>query len=976
MVFTQTATKKLNWQSIAMSADGKKLAATVYNGKIWTSSNGGETWTENGDDDLWDNIVMSADGTKLAAAVSNKKIWTSSNGGETWTVASGFGMDHLWKSLAMSDDGTKLAAVTSSHIWTSSDSGSKWDQNSDSYDLIKTQNQSRWTSIAMSADGTKLAATVANGNIWTSNDSGSTWTDNTSVGANKNWSAIAMSADGTKLAATVANGNIWTSNNSGSTWTENTSFGENGKNWTSIAMSADGTKLAATVYEGKIWTSNDSGSTWNQNTAVDSTTWKTIVINKHGNFLAAVANISPNGITNRIWTSSKDKLENTKINIFGLGISKRKKLVTQKIEEIREHASKEAKKFTSVVPNNIENEQDPLIKAREKYQYFGGEQSKTNKLMDIADFDTSAKDDITDNYIAIDSLQNTLNSELTNVKTAAAATVAANLKAQSIQATKDKITGYKTSAENDTIYPDPTTLQSTTVMSYNNKDASLTKYKDSIDAYYAYGIIKTDVDRLVTELETESTESTENTNEQAFKNDLGTFVTKLTTIKEDNKSILEDLEELEDMFTKRIMGESDESGSITFSASLDRLADPQSSKLPDFKKVVSNTSGSKLIAILDDNQRGYYFLSTNGGFDWNRLTTPMQTNNNGESSWDFTINDIAMSADGSKVVITSHLHLPGALYLSNNGGASWARIISQETEINNLAMSADGNKIIITTLWMVTDNSQQHSPVTKGGKLYYSSDGGDTWNTHPNTAQWTNISISPNGDHVVATKKFRAYQDASNGFAAFDNNSNDGKYILYSSWSNLGNGGASFDVIANKMPATDTQAAGYSQMTSDRIAYKNWTSVVITNGKKIYATSSSSPAYDQSNDSTWEYYKNSGNTNEHTNGYIWKGDDNGVFLENPSSLFRGDGETTLTNNDWKIISADGYVAANPVDVVQYVEDDNDEDFWTRIAEGAIDLTVDSNKMTLVKKLSIQIKNGLPSIKVVILGSGMVITIWL
>jgi len=35
-----------NWQSIAMSEDGQKLAAVVFDGHIYTSSNSGATWTD------------------------------------------------------------------------------------------------------------------------------------------------------------------------------------------------------------------------------------------------------------------------------------------------------------------------------------------------------------------------------------------------------------------------------------------------------------------------------------------------------------------------------------------------------------------------------------------------------------------------------------------------------------------------------------------------------------------------------------------------------------------------------------------------------------------------------------------------------------------------------------------------------------------------------------------------------------------
>ena len=67
----------------------------------------------------------------------------------------------------------------------------------------------------------KLAVVVFGGNIWTSTDSGATWVEDTSVGSPQNWRSITSSADGTKLAVVVFGGNIWTSDDSGNTWNVN-----------------------------------------------------------------------------------------------------------------------------------------------------------------------------------------------------------------------------------------------------------------------------------------------------------------------------------------------------------------------------------------------------------------------------------------------------------------------------------------------------------------------------------------------------------------------------------------------------------------------------------------------------------------------------------------------------------------------------------------------------------------------------------
>jgi len=74
-----------SWQSIASSSDGSKLAAVVWDGSLYTSSDSGATWTERttaGSRD-WSSIASSSDGSKLAAAVSGGSIYTSSDSGAT-----------------------------------------------------------------------------------------------------------------------------------------------------------------------------------------------------------------------------------------------------------------------------------------------------------------------------------------------------------------------------------------------------------------------------------------------------------------------------------------------------------------------------------------------------------------------------------------------------------------------------------------------------------------------------------------------------------------------------------------------------------------------------------------------------------------------------------------------------------------------------------------------------------------------------
>jgi len=271
-----------NWNSIASSADGNRLAAvaaavTSGTGGIFISTDSGATWTgPNGDTSSpWRSIASSADGSRLVAAIGGSSgiggIYT--NSGASWGKALAGGVN--WSSVASSADGSRLAAAISNSssggIYTSANSGATWSQ------TVGTARN--WVAVASSADGSKLAAAVYGGGIYTS----ANWSQATSAG-NKNWTSIASSADGSRLAATVSGGVIYTSGDSGSTWAADN---VPAANWTSIASSADGSKLAAVAAAGGIYLSSNGGSTWTQANPTNGAAWSCIASSADGSKLAA-----------------------------------------------------------------------------------------------------------------------------------------------------------------------------------------------------------------------------------------------------------------------------------------------------------------------------------------------------------------------------------------------------------------------------------------------------------------------------------------------------------------------------------------------------------------------------------------------------------------------------------------------------------------------------------------------------------------
>jgi photosystem II stability/assembly factor-like uncharacterized protein len=258
------------WYSVAMSADGTKQTAVVYNGQIYVSTDSGNTWTAKESYRWWYSVAMSADGTKQTAVAYAGQIYVSTDSGNTWTPKES---NRYWRSVAMSADGTIQTAVgLQGQIYVSTDSGNTW--------TAKESNRN-WYSVAMSADGTKQTAVGQNLQIYVSMDSGNTWTAKES---NRNWWSVAMSEDGTIQTAVVVNGQIYVSIDSGNTWTAK----ESNRAWYSVTMSADGTRQTAVVNNGQVYVSTDSGNTW---TAKESNReWYSVAMSADGTKQTAVVN--------------------------------------------------------------------------------------------------------------------------------------------------------------------------------------------------------------------------------------------------------------------------------------------------------------------------------------------------------------------------------------------------------------------------------------------------------------------------------------------------------------------------------------------------------------------------------------------------------------------------------------------------------------------------------------------------------------
>jgi len=269
--------------SVAMSADGSKIVATVNEGYIYVSNDSGVTWitSTSAGSRKWSSVAMTPDGNKIVAAVKLSSpngvggyIYVSSDGGQTWNEREYGGPNPFnsaenqgWNSVAISEDGQRIvAAATLRGTYISNDGGVTFVASSSS--VVANQ---IFSSVVMSADGNKLAAvrdSTSSKQVFLSIDGGVTWTISTTSGTRRS-TALAMTPDGTKIVVggyLDNTGFIHASTDNGLTWTDSTPtiFTNLIQIIDAVAMSADGSKIVATVNEGYIYVSNDSGVTWVQ----------------------------------------------------------------------------------------------------------------------------------------------------------------------------------------------------------------------------------------------------------------------------------------------------------------------------------------------------------------------------------------------------------------------------------------------------------------------------------------------------------------------------------------------------------------------------------------------------------------------------------------------------------------------------------------------------------------------------------------
>lgn len=272
--------------NLASSTDGMTLVGAEFLGYVYTSTNGGQTWTQRAAGGTapgsWRSIAISGDGTKMIAGTNGNNLFTSTDGGATWTQRSPAGGATLRSyQVAISGDGSTWVAARTGYIYVSTDNGATWSTG------VTPTGATTSTGILFakaSNDGTRIVVGGNNDYIYTSTNRGVGWTQRNPAGTGQVFRAGAMSADGTKITVAARYDYVYTSTDGGVNWMQQSQLGSS--EWIGVAMSTDGTKIATIEPTGSapVNISNDGGASWTTQMPYQtgSFSWRAIAMSGDG----------------------------------------------------------------------------------------------------------------------------------------------------------------------------------------------------------------------------------------------------------------------------------------------------------------------------------------------------------------------------------------------------------------------------------------------------------------------------------------------------------------------------------------------------------------------------------------------------------------------------------------------------------------------------------------------------------------------
>jgi len=180
---TLIANESRSWSDVYTSDSGQYITLvatskerTVGGEYIYVSNNFGISWTQQSIKGNWNSIAISGDGKYQTALSMGSKIYMSEDFGQTWNIRSEVD-SLLWYNVKMSKDGEYQTAVAyNDGIYTFKDENYDGIKDNVKEWLLRTSIIRNWCALAMSEDGKKQIAFIFDSNIYyVSEDYGNTW---------------------------------------------------------------------------------------------------------------------------------------------------------------------------------------------------------------------------------------------------------------------------------------------------------------------------------------------------------------------------------------------------------------------------------------------------------------------------------------------------------------------------------------------------------------------------------------------------------------------------------------------------------------------------------------------------------------------------------------------------------------------------------------------------------------------------------
>lgn len=244
------------WDAVAVDSDGSVLLAAVGSGgKLYLSTDRGDTWTEEtptgSATTSWVAVACDSDGSMLLAADRSRRLWKSADSGATWAETRPAGdTDQYWTCVACDADGSHMLAGTSTRLYVSTNSGASWAETRPAGDANK-----GWSCCAVDDDGSNMVAGVNGGRLYVY--ASGAWGEEQPAGAaDKDWQCCACDSDCSVIVA-GANPGLWFSADSAGTWTEADASGM----WYDAACDDDGSVMLASTVSA-VYLSVNTGASW------------------------------------------------------------------------------------------------------------------------------------------------------------------------------------------------------------------------------------------------------------------------------------------------------------------------------------------------------------------------------------------------------------------------------------------------------------------------------------------------------------------------------------------------------------------------------------------------------------------------------------------------------------------------------------------------------------------------------------------